>query len=144
MSAPVSRQVMLHKSYFERFGYSANCSQCLALMRGEYAGPSHTVACRLRIEDEMAKDPILKIRLQIARERKVTYPASEVAQGTVPGVPVASQGEEPTPVQEIQRPDEDNRPEAIEEDGELVEDGWKRARVGSYNRTDEASGGVVE
>ena len=32
----------------------------------------------------------------------------------------------------------------IEEDGEEVEDTSKRARVGSYNKSDEAFGGVLE
>ena len=44
VSAPVTRQVILLKAYFERFGYSADCSKCRALMRGEIVGPSHTVA----------------------------------------------------------------------------------------------------
>ena len=31
---PMARRVILQKSYFERFGYSANCPKCRAMLRG--------------------------------------------------------------------------------------------------------------
>ena len=88
----------------------------------------------------MAKDPILKIRLQIARERK---PQVEGVTKRRDETEWRSQAGDPIPVQEVQRSDEDNIPEVIEDDGEEVEDRSNRARVGSYNQNDEASGGVV-
>ena len=35
VSRPPVRQVILHKSYFERFGYSEGCPKCRSMLRGE-------------------------------------------------------------------------------------------------------------
>ena len=48
---PAARSIILHKSYFEKFGYSANCPKCRALMRDDdtLAQRGHAVECRKRI-----------------------------------------------------------------------------------------------
>jgi hypothetical protein len=80
---PAARRNILHKSYFERFGYSANCPKCRALMRNDdtLVQRGHTVECRKRIEGEMEKDSILRQRLASARERMDRYMESEVKSG---------------------------------------------------------------
>lgn len=79
-AAPTARRVTLHRSYFDKFGFSANCPKCRALLRGEEASGSagHTPACRRMIEEDMSKDPILRQRLKAAHDRRDRYVASEV------------------------------------------------------------------
>ena len=120
VSQPTVRQVMLHKSYFERFGYSVDCQKCRALMRGEVVGPSHTAECRARIEKEMMKDPILKQRLEAATDRKDRWFASEVEHGDKRRHEDVKPPDPPEPA-EPQNLDEDGIPEINEEDGEDVE-----------------------
>ena len=64
---PMARRVILQKSYFERFGYSANCPKCRAMLRGEEDCHGHTANCRKRIEEAMATDSISKQRLDAAQ-----------------------------------------------------------------------------
>ena len=69
VSAPVSRQVMLHRSYFAKIGFTEGCQKCRAILRGDDADTSagHSSACRERIEARMAEDPVLRSRLLSAR-----------------------------------------------------------------------------
>ena len=55
---PASRRIILHKSYFEKFGYSASCPKCRALMRNDdtLAQRGHTDECRRRIEERPSDD----------------------------------------------------------------------------------------
>ena len=140
---PTARQAMLHKSYFEKFGYSANCPKCRALMRGEEAGPSHTNACRKSIEEEMDRDPILKQRLATAKERMDRYLASEVERGSTRPEPEVRTRESAPVVPEATGPDEDGIPEVGEDDGEEIEQTSKKARTGP-RETEEAADAEVE
>ena len=127
-SVPTTRQVVLHKSYVERVGYSADCPTCRMLVRGEVAGPSRTPQCRKRIEEEMADNAILKQRLEAATERKERRLASEVERGSTQ----AREGEAPSGTQTAEGktrqeevidrgPEEDGIPEVGEEDADGVE-----------------------
>ena len=143
-SAPVTRQVILLKACFERFGHSADCSMCRAMMRGEIVGPSHTVACRNRVESEMEKDPILKQRLEAARERRDRYLVGEVARGSTQHAPVPQQRDEQELGPSSHRQEEDKIPEVPKDDGAEVEPMSKRYRAGAQNPPKETSEVVVD
>lgn len=82
---PMARRVILQKSYFERFGYSANCPKCRAMLRGKEDCHGHTANCRKRIEEAMATDSILKQRLDAAQQRRDKIRADEMERGASAG-----------------------------------------------------------
>ena len=80
---PSARRVILHRSYFEKFGFSSNCPKCRALMRNDdfLQQRAHTAGCRIRIEAEMMKDPVLAWRFEAADTRMNRFVESEVKRG---------------------------------------------------------------
>ena len=141
---PAGRRIILHKSYFEKFGYSANSPKCRALMKNDdtLAQRGQSDECRKRIEGEMEKDSILPQRLASARERMDRYMESEVKSGDKNRKDPAQMGspaeaEVKPAVDQGQRMDDDGIPEVVEEDGEEVENPAKKSRTNS--RSDEAS-----
>ena len=83
VSTPAARQTILHKWYFEKAGYTEGCPKCRSMLRNEESSKSagHTPACRKRIEEWMQKDPILRVRLESAQNRRDRFLATEVEKG---------------------------------------------------------------
>ena len=55
----VPHRIMIKKEDLEKFGYSAGCPDCKAILRGT-ARQGHSEACRSRIETELRDDPRMK------------------------------------------------------------------------------------
>ena len=55
----VPHRIMIKKEDLEKYGYSAGCPGCKAIMRGT-ARQGHSEACRSRIETELRDDPRMK------------------------------------------------------------------------------------
>ena len=152
-----TRQVILHKSYFEKCGYSEGCPKCRSMLRGEESSKSagHVESCRRRIEARMAADPQLKLRLDAAKTRADHFMAEEVEKGDDrkrapastsetprakaarsssedPGQASAIPAAGPADVPVLADEEEENIPEVVEEDRENEsENPAKRARTGS-------------
>ena len=145
VNRPPVRQVILHRSYLERFGFSDGCPKCRSMIRGEESSRGHVESCRKRIEAKMAEDPELRKRLDAARLRADHFLAGEVDKGDDrkkvpvvephrPGTSGESQSVE-TPVNAADVPvpgadeEDDNIPEVAEGDQGEEENPAKRARV---------------
>ena len=75
----VPRSMFLTKAILKRFGHTASCSKCRALTRGDSGSTApHSKECRQRLEQEVARDPVLKRKLDDAEERKTKYIADEI------------------------------------------------------------------
>ena len=55
----VPHRIMIKKKDLEKYGYSAGCPGCKAILRGT-ARQGHSEACRSRIETELRDDPRMK------------------------------------------------------------------------------------
>ena len=55
----VPHRIMINKEDLEKYGYSAGCPGCKAILRGT-ARQGHSEACRSRIETELRDDPRMK------------------------------------------------------------------------------------
>ena len=55
----VPHRIMIKKEDLEKYGYSAGCPGCKAILRGT-ARQGHSEACRSRIETELRNDPRMK------------------------------------------------------------------------------------
>ena len=106
----------------------------------------HTAECRRRIEAEMAKDPILKQRLEAAQDRRDRYVASEVERGDEhrAGSEQAKESREATAGSvggEKRNFDDDGVPEVVEDDGDEIEERpQKKARTGSVGEEAQEDG----
>ena len=72
---PVSRAVIIHRKYLEKFGYTPGCSKCNSIQSGDNSQPglAHNPACRKRMEQKMSADPDLRKRVDKAEDRKNQY-----------------------------------------------------------------------
>ena len=134
---PAARRVILHRSYFEKFGFSSSCTKCRALMRNDDSPQqrAHTVDCRNRIEAAMVKDPMLAWRLQAADARMNRFCESEVKRGDTRGddaMATETSGNQETTTsaetEDKRDPDDDGIKEVDENDGDEVDDVSKHAR----------------
>ena len=150
VAAPIPRRVILHRSYFEKFGYTEGCQKCRAILRGDDGETSlgHSQACRTRMEALMETDPVLRERVQAARLRRDGYLAEDLEREHGPrSVPSAEAPRgEPSQAQSTSRAAESVPVPDEEEDGvpeiggdEAEEPEAKRARTGSVS---ERSGDV--
>ena len=139
VSVPIPRQVILHRSYFQKFGFTEGCQKCRAILRGDDANPTlaHNAECRTRIEGRMEEDAVLKPRLEAARQRRDRYFAEEMERTVGPRPPqtqsaeASSQMPSSDPTQMAPDVDDDKVPEFEPEDE--CEPESKRARVESQS-----------
>ena len=97
----------------------------------------HFSECRRRIEEEMARDPILRMLLDAALEGRDRYLASEVERGATPAEASTrpresspsemQQGAEPSAER---NPDDDGFPEVDDGDGEECRAGFQESKSG--------------
>ena len=80
---PTARRVILHRSYFEKFGYTIpGCHKCRQLISEDSSSAvGHSELCRTRIEDPMRKDEKLRERLDAADDRRDNDSAKEAERG---------------------------------------------------------------
>ena len=118
---PVARRAVLQRSYFERFGYTAGCRKCEDILGGDEnrSTAGHSERCRRIMEGHMERDPILRQRLDAARERQNSFLEREVHRGEKP--PVASEPPLPPPV--VPQPDDQEPAKVVEQVLEPVGEG---------------------
>ena len=74
---------MISKAYVEKFGPTPGCAMCRAILNHDYSSSTlgHDQTCHERMEDLLARDPLLSKQLEKARLREDEYLARQVEAG---------------------------------------------------------------
>ena len=109
-----------------KYKFTQGCKKCADIARGRRTRATHSKPCRDRIEEEMKKDPIDRVRIREANARLDDY-CVRAAQGVQPATPHLPPDAEPTeqPPQdgEEEGPDQRTRtpPESDEDDDATID-----------------------
>jgi hypothetical protein len=71
------RRIYLKEDDFKKYGYTVGCMGCTWMQTGLGAKRGHSEACRTRMEEAMASDPIDKTRVESQRIKIDAYVAAE-------------------------------------------------------------------
>ena len=67
-----TRGFHIKREILETYGFTLGCPKCTAMRRGESKRKGHNDACRIRITEEMKKDPEHNKQVEEAKLRKST------------------------------------------------------------------------
>ena len=72
------RSVRISQEILLKHGYTANCWKCRSLQRGDVqTSGGHSAACRIRMEQLIAGDPIYRAKLETAEGKKTRFLVEE-------------------------------------------------------------------